>query len=61
MSIVSPSLLCRFNSLLLTLLAASPKKNHERVSVFAEIDPIARAKIDLSFKDATAAQFPDAS
>ncbi len=57
MPIVRPPCLCRFYRLVLALLAAASKKDHESVTIFAEIEPVARAEVDFPLEHAVSNAF----
>ena len=52
-AIVDPAFFGRLDGLLLTLFRAATQQDHEAITVLAEIDSIARPRIDLSLKDSS--------
>jgi hypothetical protein len=56
-SIIRPAVSCDLYSLLLPLLGTSAKKNHKTLSLFAKIDPVTWAEVDLPFENTSAHPF----
>jgi len=48
--VVSPALVCGRNVALLPLLRATGEQDHQPLTILPEIDPVARAEVDLQFQ-----------
>jgi len=56
-SIVCPSFVCGVDALLLPLLAASTKENHQAISVLSKIDSIAWTEVYLPLEHSSTDPF----
>ena len=55
--VVLPAQLCCCDVILLTLFGAAAQQDHQLRAVFAEVNAIAFAKVDLQFENARANAF----